>query len=150
MQHSKATLFLMELIIAILFFSLASTVCIQLFAKSHLLGEKTINQNQAVIWAQNLAEGYLAMEGDLEKLETLFEYGTYLENTDSLLLAFDSNWNGCLDTEASYLAKLTSYPINETGLIHADIVVYATTDEENPIYTLTISHHIAERRGSIE
>ena len=38
----------MEMIIAILFFSLASAVCIQLFAKSHLLSTQTVNQNHAV------------------------------------------------------------------------------------------------------
>lgn len=52
------------MIIAILFFSLASAVCIQLFAKSHLLSTQTVNQNHAVIQAQNLAESYLALEGD--------------------------------------------------------------------------------------
>ena len=55
----------MEMIIAILFFSLASAVCIQLFAKSHLLSTQTVNKNHAVILAQNLAESYLAAEGDL-------------------------------------------------------------------------------------
>ena len=46
----------MEMIIAILFFSLASAVCIQLFARSHLLSTQTVNQNHAVVQAQNLAE----------------------------------------------------------------------------------------------
>ena len=43
------------MIIAILFFSLASAVCIQLFARSHLLSTQTVNQNHAVVQAQNLA-----------------------------------------------------------------------------------------------
>ena len=51
------------MIIAILFFSLASAVCIQLFARSHLLSTQTVNQNHAVIQAQNLAESYLSLEG---------------------------------------------------------------------------------------
>ena len=60
------------MIIAILFFSLASAVCIQLFAKSHLLSTQTVNQNHAVIQAQNLAESYLALEGDINAMQDLF------------------------------------------------------------------------------
>ena len=33
--HSGSSLFLMELILAILFFSVASAVCVQLFARAH-------------------------------------------------------------------------------------------------------------------
>ena len=48
-KNSSSSLFLMELIIAILFFSLASTVCIQLFVKAHLLTEKSVNINQSIL-----------------------------------------------------------------------------------------------------
>ena len=62
----------MEMIIAILFFSLASAVCIQLFARSHLLSTQTVNQNHAVIQAQNLAESYLSLEGNVAAMQDLF------------------------------------------------------------------------------
>ena len=60
------------MIIAILFFSLASAVCIQLFARSHLLSTQTVNQNHAVIQAQNLAESYLSLEGNVAAMQDLF------------------------------------------------------------------------------
>ena len=65
MNASKSGSFLMELILSILFFSVASAVCIQLFAKAHLLDQKTGYQNQAVIWAENLASLWQAEKGDL-------------------------------------------------------------------------------------
>lgn len=61
MKTSKSSLFLMELIIAILFFALASAVCIQLFVKSHLLGNTTAQENHALLLCQNLAEIYLGI-----------------------------------------------------------------------------------------
>ena len=54
-KNSSSSLFLMELIIAILFFSLASTVCIQLFVKAHLLTEKSVNINQSILWTRRIS-----------------------------------------------------------------------------------------------
>ena len=68
MKHSRSTLFLLELIIAIFFFSVASTVCIQLFAKSHLLSKQTINENHAVTQTQNLAESFWGTDGNCVSL----------------------------------------------------------------------------------
>lgn len=67
MKSSKISLFLMELIIAILFFALASAVCIQLFVKSHLLGNTTIRENHALLMCQNLSEIYLGLLPDYVK-----------------------------------------------------------------------------------
>ena len=40
-KSSRSALFLMELIFSILFFALASAVCVQLFVKAHLLSVST-------------------------------------------------------------------------------------------------------------
>lgn len=132
MKHSKSSLFLMELIISILFFSLASTVCIQMFAKSHALSEQTVNENHAMIQAQNLAESFLASEEEMN--ETIY---------------FDENWKKCTEDIAAYYAGITSYPI-ENGLLSADIIVAPCSGQEEAIYTLFLQHHIPERRGSHE
>lgn len=65
MKSSKTSLFLMELIIAILFFSISSAVCIQLFVKSHLLDQKTQEENRLLITCQNLNEIYLGILPEL-------------------------------------------------------------------------------------
>lgn len=68
MRHSRSSLFLMELIMAILFFSLTSAVCIRLFVRAHTISQDTINQNHAMAQAQSLAEAWLAAEGDASGL----------------------------------------------------------------------------------
>ena len=58
MNSSKSSLFLMELILSILFFSLASAVCVQLFVKSHLINRQSTDMTNAVNLSQDVAEIY--------------------------------------------------------------------------------------------
>lgn len=150
MKHSKSSLFLMEMIIAILFFSIASAICIQLFAKAHTLSFNTVNQNKAVIHAQNLAESYLALEGDLPQIAPLFEASVSDFSKNELYLYFDAEWLPTSAEKASFQAKLLGYPENEQGLISADITVTETVPPQNELFSLQVSHHIAERRRTIE
>lgn len=148
MKHSKSALFLMELIIALLFFALASTVCIRLFTKAHLLSKQTVNENHAIIHAQNLAESFLATEGDLSEMKLLFPHAAESpENT--ILLLFDENWDECDTANVYYSATLISYP-QKDGLISADITIAPYASSADSIYSLTITHHIPERRGNLE
>ncbi len=138
------------MIIAILFFSLASAVCIQFFARSHLLSTQTVNKNHAVIWAQNLAESYLATEGDLTAMEALFSPSEPSGDT-ALTLYFDSQWNLCAsDDNAVFIAELEHTPEAREGIMEAQIRVTEIASSDSPIYTLSVMHHIAERRGSHE
>lgn len=140
----------MEMIIAILFFSLASAVCIQLFAKSHLLSTQTVNQNHAVIQAQNLAESYLSLEGDINAMQELFSPSEQIDE-NTLRLTFDNRWNLCsAENGGSYQAELVNTPAEGTGIMEARITVYDVSAPESPIYTLSVMHHTAERRGSHE
>ena len=138
------------MIIAILFFSLASAVCIQLFTRSHLLSTQTVNQNHAVIQAQNLAESYLSLEGDMAAIQNLFS-PSELTDDNTLCLALDADWELCSMTDsACFLAELKNTPAGETGIMKAEITVSAVSSPESPIYTLSVMHHTAERRGSHE
>ena len=159
----------MELILAILFFSLSGTVCIQLFAKAYNVSQDTVNQNNAITQAQNLAEGWLAMEGDLTKMEPLFQESVISSDGERLYLLFDEDWNlqaPEISHSPAYIAELTNEDKDERGLIHASIriirMAYAFgtedgfswetehTKDQDPIYTLELSHHIPERRGGLE
>lgn len=57
-RHSQqqSRLFLLEITLAILFFSLASAVCLRCFAKSHILSTQAAELNQAVSQSENIAE----------------------------------------------------------------------------------------------
>ena len=129
----------MELIIALFFFSLASTVCIRLFVKSHTLSLETHNINYAVTQAQNLAEAFLGFEGDMEQIQALFE-GSELSHDNKLLTIYDGDFCSILLLTPETTATSTSME----GVISADITVYYRNTSE-PVFSLHVDHHIAER-----
>ena len=132
MKHSKSSLFLMELIIALLFFSLASTVCIRLFVNAHSLSAHTVDQNYAVNYAQNMAEAFTGCNGDLMALQTLLTGSLLTENGYGLSL----EQNG-------YRTELVCNMAPEPGsTLSADISVSRIDTAEAPLYTLHIDLHI--------
>lgn len=152
MKHSQSSLFLMELIISILFFSLASTVCIQLFSKSHLLSQSTVEENHAVIQAQNMAELFLACDGELPRMADYSGELEYSPATDTVTLYFDNDWSDCSPESAAYIASLR---IQETDLteqnVQAQIQISRVANApEESIYTLFLEHHTAKRRCQID
>lgn len=175
--NTRSSLFLMELIIAILFFSLASAVCLRMFAKSHQLSTDASAQNQAVNKAGNVAE---LIQYDLEnKAHTLSdEYPdadiiqSVLGNTDKKeadaadagtangtaedlyngsILYFDQNWDACSAGQAKY--KLTIQAQDSSVTLRKYVLsIYSLkgTDKKNCIYELPLSIHIAREVAAHE
>ena len=65
--HSKTPLFLMELVIMLLVFSVSAAICLQVFACAKRISEDSGRLDAAVIQAQTVAECWKATHGDLEK-----------------------------------------------------------------------------------
>lgn len=55
-MKNKTSLLLMELLIMVLVFALASAICLRVFARSHEISEAALRQDRAVQLAQNTAE----------------------------------------------------------------------------------------------
>ena len=132
-SNSRLSLFLMELIVAIMFFSLSAAVCVRLFASAHLLSDSTECMTNATIWAQNLAEAFEDTKGNLNDIAKLFPYGyvTYDTNDASMkdgaiLLYFDDKWNA-LDSlaGASFVAYLNTVT-EDADTVYSDITDYGT------------------------
>lgn len=154
-KHSRSSLFLMELIIAILFFSLAGAVCIRLFVTAHSISQNTIARNHAITQTQNLAEAWLSAEGSQELLAAALPGLEVSEKAGgtSFCLFFDKNWEPCSASEAenaAFAAELYIPPSEAAdSLIHAEITVSALSREET-LYSLSLVHHISERRQSLD
>lgn len=65
--HSKTPLFLMELILMLLFFSISAVICLQIFAGAKNISEESKRLDYAVIQAQTAAEYWKASHGDLQE-----------------------------------------------------------------------------------
>jgi len=116
-RHSS--LFLIELMLSLVFFSLVAGICIQFFVHSHLLSQEAAHLNNAVVLSQNMAEEFRATNGEIGETTTYY----------------DRNWQVTSKEEASFTGTLRV--IEETpDLITASIVVYA--DYSNPIFTLEV------------
>ncbi len=72
-HNSKSGLFLMEMIIVILFFSICAAICVNVFAKARVISDSSRDLNNAAIRSSNIAEVYKAADGDMQKTAQLLE-----------------------------------------------------------------------------
>ena len=137
-NSSKSSLFLMELIIAIVFFALASSVCLQLFVKSHLLSARTKELNTAVNLCTSAAEFIRQCEGSGEILQELMPQLT-VSQEDSLLAYYDEKFQVCSQENADYLLKI----LLDTGetMVSAQVSLTAE-DSKEIIHELPVKVHL--------
>ena len=85
--HSKSSLFLIELIVTLCFFSLASVVCVRLFVYAHKVSTESRRETLAIQMSQNAAECFIAADGDEEEFRRLFAM-TLPQDPDDIITEF--------------------------------------------------------------
>lgn len=95
-SHSKSSLFLMEIIIAIFFFSLASAICLRLFASAHSLSDQDKDLNNALLWSQNLSESFYGCDGNVLMIKNLYPNAFFSagekESDGTITIFFNDKW----------------------------------------------------------
>lgn len=128
--NTRSSLFLMELIIAILFFSLASAVCLRMFAKSHELSTDAAALNHAVSEASDMAESLrydLVHSADLSSL-TLVSY-------------YNETWNAC-EGETSDTAYVITADLHSASDLLVDGSITVTGADGTVIYELPLTVYV--------
>lgn len=146
----SSSLFLMELIIAILFFSASSAVCIQFFVKSHLMSNDSNALNHAVnecTGAAEIIDTTDDVEDSINMFKRLYPNGSYPDiQTDmkeaDVVIYYDESFDECIRQDAAYQFSL--HMETEGQMIHTDMQVIST-DSKSGIYELSTRHHIARR-----
>lgn len=136
-RSSKSGLFLIELIILILFFAMASGICVQLFVNAHLLSIRSSQQNHAVLVAQSAAEAYKANAAEYDKLlggKSDEEGFHVLYNTEWQPLADENSVDVTGRSLASYRMDMRFSTQDNVGTI--DIRIYNLQDDRE-LYQLT-------------
>lgn len=166
--NTRSSLFLMELIIAILFFSLASAVCLRMFAKSHQLSTDASAGNQAVNQTVNVAElirydlqnGTRTLSDTYPEADILYSVVSNAADVyNGSVIYFDKSWESCSADLAEYRlviqaqdssATLRKYMLSMYSL--SDTVDSDTVDSDatDCIYELPLSIHIAREVGAHE
>ena len=103
--HSKSSLFLMEIIINILFFSILFAVGLQLFVKAHVLSNRTTELHQAVTSVENAASKYQACSSSYTSLLQLCP--TYDYKDTEITIYLDKAFQECRQSEAEYRIAIT-------------------------------------------
>ena len=126
-HNNTSSLFLLELILAVLFFSVASALCIQIFTKAHLMSQDARDLNFAVNEVSSMAE---QMPDD-----SLQDAAAY----------YDSSYASCEKADAVYVLTVHYEP--EDTLLKAHIFMDTVADNRN-IYTLDVTKHRQRRAES--
>ena len=126
----------MELIVAIMFFSLAAAVCVRLFVGAHTLSERTKDINNATIWCQNLAEAFTGQNGDPNKIAGLFPGSYSAADADgdgsegTLILFFDQNWERLTEVPSgAYYEAILEIKKKDAGDVYRDVNTYGVSLE---------------------
>lgn len=165
-QHARSSLFLLELIVAICFFSITAAICTRVFAAAHLQSIHTQDLNQAIAHTQSAAEAFRSTDGTLEALATLFpdeailtditcttldspaEGSSTEDSIPAMLLLYDADWNPCpAGTDLSddtVIYELTVTVDSDDDLSTAHLTVTKRTNMTN-LFSLDVTIH-PERR----
>ena len=150
-HNNISSLFLLELILAVLFFSVASTLCIQIFTKAHLMSQDARDLNFAVNEVSSMAEqisaGTLHSDTAASSDDTASDPSTQMPD-DSLQDAaayYDSGYASCEKADAVYVLTVHYEP--ENTLLKAHISMDTIADNRN-IYTLDVTKHRQRRAES--
>lgn len=129
MRQSKSGLFLLELMIAILFFALASSVCLQIFVKSYKVSQSSENLNHAVNITQSI---FAKFESD--------DYTNQLEEKNYEIY-FDKDWMEC-KKDSSVAEVVVSYTKDsETRYVNVQVFF-----EDEMIYEQDNHYHIQQEK----
>ena len=142
-NRSKSTLFLMEQLIAILIFALCGATCVKTFVTSYMMAVESKDRSNALIAAEGYAEGYKAVQGNLEEVSAVLG-GTVSSDDNTLVVHYDEKWKICDEKDAAYTLKLASGKPNENEktLVLGDITVAKSSGGEIISFTTT-----ARRKG---
>ena len=150
-HNNRSSLFLLELILAVLFFSVASALCIQIFTKAHLMSQDARDLNFAVNEVSSMAEqisaGTLHSDTAASSDDTASDPSTQMPD-DSLQDAaayYDSGYASCEKADAVYVLTVHYEP--ENTLLKAHISMDTIADNRN-IYTLDVTKHRQRRAES--
>lgn len=137
MNKSKSSLFLMELILAILIFAITSAICIQIFVKAHIVSQETQELNQSVTLCTSAAELFYGYDGNLSKIQKQLDgLGLSEAGTGSLTLYYDKDFMLC--TKADGMYELSIINAKEDNLLNSDISIRKVDDTED-IYFISCS-----------
>lgn len=142
-QSSKYSLFLMELIIVIFFFTIASAVCVQLYAEAHILSTATRDLNLSITKVEGAAEVIKSSPSNPEgALFSAFENASITDK--HLQIGYNKDWESCSLNEALYIMTIDWQKKDQMLFAAISMAKGANgvDSTDNTIYRLDVEKHI--------
>ncbi len=139
-------MFLLELILAILFFAIVSSVCVRFFVKSHIYSRDAMRLSHSVSEVSSILE-IAASDPDPEDITGLIKSAypsasVYKTGGWQVVIWYDAEFTPCPEADAVY-ALYTEIAQEEDGFLTTGCTMY-TRDLSKTIYTLTSERYIQE------
>ncbi len=132
-SRSRSHLFLMELVVAILFFALCAGICMRVFARASIDLRESERLLASVSNAENAAELYKHYKGDLDLVARVT--GGNVAG-DILTVYYDESWNRCASCSCVFVMTVIKSGYSELG--KAKITVFEH-ESNRKIFELTVS-----------
>ena len=139
--NSKSSLFLIELIVTLCFFSLASVVCVRLFVYAHKVSTESRRETLAIQISQNAAECFIAADGDPEEFRRLFDM-TLPQGREDIITDFTitrADGNAPADT-------ISVPPAADEDGVMCRLLIRNTAVDGTEIFSLEVLHY--RQKGS--
>ena len=134
---NPSSLFLLELIFTILFFSVASAVCVQIFVKSHTLSTQ----------AHDLTHASTSPDDMKNLLEDAYSDAVNIAS-ENFTIFYDSDFIPCSQETAVWQLSGTWNLNGQLLDVQLDVTKLTSGVEADVFYQLPVRHHLQRRNGS--
>lgn len=147
---NPSSLFLLELIFTILFFSVASAVCVQIFVKSHTLSTQAHDLTQASRRAGDVAELITASTSPDDMKNLLEDAYSDAVNiaSENFTIFYDSDFIPCSQETAVWQLSGTWNLNGQLLDVQLDVTKLTSGVEADVFYQLPVRHHLQRRNRS--
>ena len=136
---SKSSLFLIELIIVILFFSIAAAICVLLFAHARVTSIESGRLTMSVTYSQNAVEALRATGGNDQGLEQLL--GVKKKTDGSFVAEYDKDWN-LVESNGEYRLTMVVSSDDARKLLRGEVsIAEFDNGEYKEIYSVNTSQY---------
>lgn len=131
-NRSKSTLFLMELIIVIFFFSICAAICVNVFGSAQQMARDSHNLSNAVMAARSAAGCYKSADGDIGAAVELLDGAM---SADHGIVYYDKEWQQVVSADESRFYLLID-PLERSG--EAVVAVFESNSSEDALFQLQV------------
>lgn len=135
--HHKSSLFLMELLFAILFFALGSSICVQIFVKAYQVNKHARELSFASSKVSETASVIQYSNIDLLSIQELFPYAS--KKGEEILIFYDSAYELCKEKEQRYTLHFTANDSSHKRTAH----IWMTSEHlKEVLYELNVHYPV--------